>query len=176
MRVLLLAMLMLASSPDLDANASESQCEEPSMRALSLQGVPDDEIAKLWLLHIRCRADEGDANAQLKLGIAYRDGSDGLAMDYAEAARWFQYSAFQGNAMAQLNLGRLYERGDGVTRNNVEAYKWYTLAIAEFDSADCGRLLAIDRRANLLRSMTSDTIGEALELVRSFQKSVTLGH
>jgi TPR repeat protein len=37
-------------------------------------------------------------------------------------------AAEQGLAEAQYNLGSCYAKGDGVAKDNVEAYKWLSLA------------------------------------------------
>ena len=42
----------------------------------------------------------------------YDDGQ-GVAQNYAEAARWYRKAADQGNASAQLNLGVSYYDGQG---------------------------------------------------------------
>jgi TPR repeat protein len=47
------------------------------------------------------------------------------------AANWFGKAAEQGLANAQLNLGSLYERGEGVEQNPQQAEKWYRLAAAQ---------------------------------------------
>lgn len=51
--------------------------------------------------------------------------------DYATALRLFRPLADMGNADAQTNLGLMYERGDGVARNDAEAVKLYRLAAAQ---------------------------------------------
>jgi TPR repeat protein len=38
------------------------------------------------------------------------------------------YSANQGDPYAQINLGRMYEKGEGVPQSYTEAVKWYRLA------------------------------------------------
>ena len=48
-------------------------------------------------------AEQGDADAQNKLGDMYYDG-EGVARDYAEARRWYRKAAEQGFADAQYNL------------------------------------------------------------------------
>ena len=52
--------------------------------------------------------------------------------DYAKAVKWFRKAAEQGNADAQLNLGFMYNRGQGVLQNYAEAVEWYR------DAADQG--------------------------------------
>lgn len=49
------------------------------------------------------RADAGDPAAQSRLGDMYMRGS-GVARDRAQALRWYEQAAAQGNAQAMLNL------------------------------------------------------------------------
>lgn len=69
------------------------------------------EFNAKWLSRVICRAENGAPDSQLTLAIAYRDGSDGLPQNYKMARIWFEKSAIQGNPMAQLNLGKIYENG-----------------------------------------------------------------
>jgi len=48
--------------------------------------------------------------------------------DYAAAAQLWREAAEQGNAVAQFNLGILYEQGQGVSQNYETAAKWYRKA------------------------------------------------
>ncbi len=75
----------------------------------------------------RYRADQGDAEAQFKVGVAYVLGT-GVSQDDAEALAWFLKAAEQGDAEAQFNIGGWYQTGEGVPKDVVEAYKWFTLA------------------------------------------------
>ena len=54
--------------------------------------------------------------------------------DYATAYRGFRRFAKQGNAAAQLNLGRMYDRGHGVPQDYAEAAKWYRRAAEQGDA------------------------------------------
>jgi hypothetical protein len=65
-------------------------------------------------------------NDDLDVGLYYN--GDGITQDYAEAAKWYQKAAEQGNASAQANLGYMYERGDGVAQDDTVAVKWYRQA------------------------------------------------
>ena len=61
--------------------------------------------------------------AQTFLGaIAYE------AKDYATAMQWAEQAAAQNYAPAISSIGLLYERGDGVTQDFVEAKRWYERA------------------------------------------------
>lgn len=53
---------------------------------------------------------------------------DGVACDYAEAARWARKAAEHGNADAQLTLGHAYRWGQGVPQSYTEAARWYRKA------------------------------------------------
>lgn len=70
------------------------------------------------------RAAEGDAEAQVHLGLAYRDG-DGVPRDEAEAVRWFRLSADQGHPRGQDNLGFMLLRGWGIDQDEEAAVGWF---------------------------------------------------
>ena len=57
-------------------------------------------------------AEQGDAQAQNKLGEMYDNGL-GVRQDDAEAVRWYRQAAEQGHAVAQKNLGEMYDNGRG---------------------------------------------------------------
>ena len=63
----------------------------------------------------------------LILGLCTIEG-DGVLKDFSEALKWYRLSAEQGDAIAQYNLGVMYERGDGVLKDFSEALKWYRLS------------------------------------------------
>lgn len=50
------------------------------------------------------------------------------AGNYAEAVKLFKPLADKGNALAQINLGLMYGKGQGVTQDFQESMKWYRLA------------------------------------------------
>jgi TPR repeat protein len=80
------------------------------------------------LAELRAKAEKGDAQSQFDLGAAFSLGKFGLATNYMEAASWLRKAAEQNLPPAQCNLGVCYERGDGVAKYEVEAYKCYLLA------------------------------------------------
>ena len=75
-------------------------------------------------------AEQGDAEAQLNLGIRYANG-EGVPEDDVEAVKWYRLAAKQGLARAQSYLGIMYGNGDGVPENYAEAVKWFRLAAAQ---------------------------------------------
>ena len=91
------------------------------------EGVTQDYIeAVRWF---RMAAEQGDANAQVNLGVMYGIGK-GVTQDDAEAVRWFRLAAEQGDASAQFGLGLMYNNGEGVTQDYVRAHMWYNIAAA----------------------------------------------
>ncbi|MGK3739840.1 MAG: ectoine hydroxylase-related dioxygenase (phytanoyl-CoA dioxygenase family) [Bacillariaceae sp.] len=68
----------------------------------------------------RLAATNGDAIAQLQLGINYYVGENGCKTNHVEAVRWFELAAKQGLAHAQFNLGCCYSMGIGVPQQDVE--------------------------------------------------------
>jgi TPR repeat protein len=66
----------------------------------------------------------------------------GVAQDYAEAVRLYSLAAAQGHAVAQFNLGYMFEKGQGVAQDRAEAIRWYRLAAAQ---GDAGATAALKR-------------------------------
>ena len=66
-------------------------------------------------------------NALYNLALIYKNGN-GVAQDYAEAAKWYRLAAEQGHLKAANNLGSLYYAGDGVLQNYAEAAKLWHIA------------------------------------------------
>lgn len=77
-------------------------------------------------------AEQGDAKAQYKLGVLYKNGQ-GVPHDFSEAAKWFNKAAEQGYAKAQYNLAILYYNGRGVPKDVSEAKKWLRKAAEQGD-------------------------------------------
>lgn len=69
-------------------------------------------------------SERGNPSAQVLLAIAYLHGDGGLTANPAEAARWFEKAALQGNSFAEGRLADLYEEGSGVQKNLKLAADW----------------------------------------------------
>jgi TPR repeat protein len=72
-------------------------------------------------------AEQGDPEAGLFLGYAYRRGL-GVLPDDAIAARWYRFAAERGQPEAQYELALMYELGLGVPQDPNEAARWYGLS------------------------------------------------
>ena len=82
---------------------------------------------------IRQLAEAGSIGEQQVLGRSYRrgivvGGRVVLPRDEALAVFWFHQTAAQGDAMSQFFLALAYEEGQDVAQDNMEAYKWLSLA------------------------------------------------
>lgn len=82
------------------------------------------------------KATAGDAEAQVDLGLAYRDGGelrDGSRVDKdeKEAVRWFRKSAEQGHPRGQDNLGYMLLSGRGVAKDEKAAVRWFERSAAQ---------------------------------------------
>ena len=78
----------------------------------------------LYFETVKKSAEQGDAEAQIKLAGAYFRG-EGVPKDYQQAAEWIRKAAEQGNPKAQYDLGLFYRRGYGVQQDVAEGLKWY---------------------------------------------------
>ena len=79
---------------------------------------------------LRQAAEQGDPEAQFKLGAAHADD-----LGDTEAIAWLRAAANQGHFAAQVTLASRYEGGIGVPQDHGEAIVWYRLA-AEQDLTD----------------------------------------
>ena len=71
----------------------------------------------------RPRAENGDAEAQYRMGMMARFGW-GVDKDAEVAARWLRKAAEKGHPQAQAELGTMYRLGRGVTADTQEAARW----------------------------------------------------
>ncbi len=84
------------------------------------------------LQELRPLAEQGNADAQHRLGAMYEDGK-GVPQDYAEAVKWHRKAAEQGHGDAQFSLGAMYLSGRGVPQDYVRAHMWLNLSAARGD-------------------------------------------
>ena len=111
---------------------------------------------------IRKLAEQGDSDAQFKLGCCYYY-RQGVPKNYKEAVKWYRRSAEQGNGDAQLSLGISYFKGEGIARDYVLAYMWFNLSLAEDNKAEAKEILDA-----LEPIMTREQIGKAQQLSREW--------
>lgn len=106
-------------------------------------------------------ADEGDADAQYRLGLMYTEGRD-VGKNDAEAVEWFILAAQQENVKAQYRLGQMYAKGQGVARNDVEAMLWFRKA-AQHGNEDAKAALAAVEKTNTTRVHDVDYLKKGMK-------------
>jgi len=136
-------------------------------------------------------ADSKDFVADYYKAMAFYENQD-----YVNALSAFKALAIQGDDLAQLYVGNMYERGEGVAQDDVEAMRWYRMAaeqgyvdaqlnMAEMCSngmgtptdyvqayawwtlaADQGDDSAVNSRALIVSRMTADQVLAAEQLVQ----------
>ena len=81
--------------------------------------------------------------------------------------KWYRLAAEQGNASGQWALGSMYDFGEGVAENKVEAVKWYRLA-AEQGNADAQNNLGV---IYFDAAKSEKDFGKAFQLFKSASES-----
>lgn len=79
-------------------------------------------------------AEEGNSEAQYRIGDYYYRGLAGHARNLSQTRLWFERAAQQGDVNAQRDIGKMYLFGEGVKPDAAIARKWLTFAAAQGDS------------------------------------------
>jgi hypothetical protein len=162
MAAALLALLLVASPV-----AAQSSLEA-DMRAAAAAYERKDmaTAARIW----KAWADQGNAEARTLLGAMYWSG-EGVPRDHREAARLYLLAANQGYARAQNDLGFMLGFGEGIPpRDDVEAYKWLSLAIQRYTAKNEDRLEQAKKDlATLTARMSPGQIAEAERRARAWK-------
>ncbi len=95
--------------------------------ALAVTGCSSSKEAVAELTQ---KAEKGDTAAMVKLADFYCRGSFGLNADDQICGMWMRRAAEHGHNDAQYHLGRMYEEGIGMRRDDAKAYAWYSIAFA----------------------------------------------
>jgi TPR repeat protein len=80
----------------------------------------------------RTKAEQGDPDAQAKLGCCYYFGK-GTPKDPKTAVYWWIKAAEQGHSKAQFNLGACYFIGEGTEKDEGKGAYWHTQAAEQGD-------------------------------------------
>jgi uncharacterized RDD family membrane protein YckC len=70
-------------------------------------------------------AEKGDPAAQNRVAASYMTSWFGQTIDYPSAIEWYKKAADQGDANAELQLGRMYLTGKGVDVDKNAAIRWF---------------------------------------------------
>jgi len=85
--------------------------------------------------------------------------------DYVPAVRLFRPLAEQGNAKAQNMLGVMHRRGQGVARNSVRAFVWFSRAAARGDAKAKSQLRDVSQ------AMTREELSQARDMAQACEAS-----
>ena len=133
----------VAPAPTMDSQASASREPAPvrlrPARSAAVKSVRDTaksagQPAKMpapSVDRVQRLANQGNMTALTILGIRAADGSDGVAVNLADAVKYLTQAAEKGQAVAQYRLGTLYEHGQGVVIDPAKAAHWYELSAAQ---------------------------------------------
>jgi TPR repeat protein len=124
------------------------------------------EDCQLAVRIFRTLAEKGNAAAQFQYGDML-DTARCMSRDVGQAIPWLRRAANQGVPRAFASLGLIHQRGieygQGVPKDNVQAYMWLTLAIErKIDWANSSR-------ADLARQMTAADIAEGDRRAREWR-------
>ena len=103
-------------------NSYSGRPNEPTEESLPKSGP----LSFMWY---KRAADQGLAEAQFNVAIAFKDGK-GTPVHKLQAFRYFRLAALQGHDRAQNNLGAMYVKGDPIPRDLLKAYVLFSLAAA----------------------------------------------
>jgi TPR repeat protein len=121
----------------------EGQTEDTHMLIKKGQDAYDREDYEEAFKYWSKAAEQGDADAQLRLGFNCYTKGQGVSEDAMKAAYWYEKAADQGHADAQWILGHCCFKGIGVPQDYIKAAKWFGKAaeqgnaIAQFDLGYC---------------------------------------
>src|SRR5260370_34849619 len=93
----------------------------------SVVTVPNPGSAHVNIARLTQQANDGNGDAQFRLGLAYEHGL-GVEKSIGYAIAWYQKAADLGVPGAENNLAHLYETGPEGFRDLPQAGKWYTRA------------------------------------------------
>jgi TPR repeat protein len=77
--------------------------------------------------------DAGSSEAAQRLAVIFAEGLSGTPRNDTRAAELFEKAAAAGNQRAQINIGILYFRGQGVSRDLMQSRAWLEKAAAGDD-------------------------------------------
>lgn len=125
------ALLVFISPPQLQSALRHSGMVEPPSAAAAARKA-QGTASKLPL-------PPGESANKLPNTVATTSGRplvrQGMPTNPAQSLYEYQEAAEQGDPEAQLQLGLLYEQGNGVERDQEEALRWFTLAAEQGNAA-----------------------------------------
>lgn len=136
--------------------AADGVCAQTAFQAS--EGEQENMLAKYLNASAVC-AKMTDPEALYERGMLLLSDANDDA--YIAAADCFTSAAMKNHTPSQLELGKLYEHGNGVSQSNIFAYKWYQTAVL-LNNQD-----AISFRNKLEARMDLDEISQANPMIQT---------
>jgi TPR repeat protein len=160
--------------------AGDLQTAEWSLRRLA----PSDVNAEAWLgavlldrgenrealRALQHATDAGSSEGAHQLALVFAQGLAGTPRNDKKAAELFEQAAAAGHRRAQINLGILYLRGQGVTRDLVQARSWLEKAAADGDP------YALYSLARAMEDSAGPVGGDAVRATDLYRRAAEKGH
>ena len=112
--------------------------------------------AEEWLTKA---ANAGERRATYQIGVLHDRSPDGNKED---AFKWYLRAAVAGHIEAQYSVCHMYSAGDGVTKNDVVAFKWCDVAALQ------GHRIAAENRDHIQKRMAPEDIAQAREIAKNW--------
>lgn len=146
--LILLLSLATCGLAQTNASSSEASAHPGLIRESDYTAVRivANNLTKEELPPLRAKAEAGDVQAQVTLGMAYQQGCPGAAHDPTEALKWYHMAADHGNSIAANQIAIFYDPAEhfsGLRGQNVtQAIAWYRKAaelgdvVGQYDLAE----------------------------------------
>ena len=115
----------VSATPQLELEASKAKPDHTARFVLAAVVIAAVAGGLWW------QQPQKDAAEARSIGAAQKCTSHFNDDQYTQALPWCRKAAEQGHAIAQFNLGWMYQNGKGVTQDYAEAFKWYRKAVAQ---------------------------------------------
>lgn len=140
-RVLLISMLIIAGCGDKVPGSGTEGEPKPNLASQFFSGplTPEGKFVE-----VKQKAEAGSTKDMVGLARRYASG-DGIAIDKAKAAEWYEKAAEQGSDFAQYKIAEMYAKGDGVPKDAAKAAEWWQKSAAQGNTdaqASLDRLLS----------------------------------
>ncbi len=87
-------------------------------------------MANAKIEELNAQAERGDSESCCELAMMYYQRADGILPNYVEVVRLLFIAARNNYPLGQFHLGVMYQRGHGISRSNLHAYMWISIAIS----------------------------------------------
>ncbi|EGZ16559.1 hypothetical protein PHYSODRAFT_544024 [Phytophthora sojae] len=105
--------------------------------------LDEDTVASTAVMLYRLAAQQGNVDANLKIGDYYYYGKGGHSVDFVKASAHYSLASKRSNAQAMFNLALMYEHGIGVEQDFYLAKRFFDKARVAHSDANVPVTLAL---------------------------------